>query len=191
MFVPRIGFDGAGGDIASKMLADRIIMLDTEVNNESSALVISELLYLESVDAKKDITLYINSPGGIVSDGMAIFDTMNYISCDVATICVGMAASMGAFLLAAGTKGKRYILPNAEVLIHQPLGGVEGQATEIEIVAKHIIGTKKKLNTILAQNTGVSYKKMCSLTERDKWLSAEEALKLGIVDSIISKRSVK
>ena len=191
MFVPRIGFDGAGGDIASKMLADRIIMLDTEVNNESSALVISELLYLESVDAKKDITLYINSPGGIVSDGMAIFDTMNYISCDVATICVGMAASMGAFLLAAGTKGKRYILPNAEVLIHQHLGGVEGQATEIEIVAKHIIGTKKKLNTILAQNTGVSYKKMCSLTERDKWLSAEEALKLGIVDSIISKRSVK
>ncbi len=172
-------------DIYSRLLKDRIIFLGEEVNEVSASLIVAQLLFLESEDPNKDVHLYINSPGGVITAGMAIYDTMRYIKCDVSTICVGMAASMGAFLLAGGAKGKRYALPNAEVMIHQPSGGAQGQATEIQITAEWILRTKKKMNEILAANTGNSYEKIAADTERDKWMTAQEALEYGIVDSII------
>ena len=173
-------------DIYSRLLKERIIFLGEEVNDVSANLVVAQLLFLESEDPSKDISLYINSPGGSISAGMAIYDTMQYIKCDVSTICVGMAASMGAFLLAGGTKGKRKALPNAEILIHQPLGGAQGQATEIEIAAKHILRTKEKLNRMLAENTGKDYETICADTERDNWKSAEEACEYGLIDKVIT-----
>ena len=173
-------------DIFSRLLNDRIIMLNDEVNNTTASLVVAQLLYLEGQDPDKDISLYINSPGGVITAGMAIYDTMQYIKCDVSTICMGMAASMGAFLLAAGAKGKRYALPNAEIMIHQPLGGTQGQATEIEIAAKHILRTKEKLNRMLAENTGKDYETICADTERDNWKSAEEACEYGLIDKVIT-----
>ena len=175
-------------DIFSRLLNDRIIVLSDEVNSQTASLVVAQLLFLEGQDNKKDINLYINSPGGSVTDGMAIYDTMQYIKCDVSTICIGMAASMGAFLLSSGTKGKRICLPNAEVMIHQPLGQTKGQATEIEIAANHILKTKKKLNSILAANCGKTVEEVTADTERDNWLSAEEALAYGLVDKVIDKR---
>ena len=175
-------------DIYSRLLKERIIFLGDEVNAHTAGLVVAQILFLEAEDPEKDIHFYIDSPGGSVTDGMAIYDTMQYVKCDVSTICIGMAASMGAFLLAGGTKGKRMILPNAEVMIHQPSGGTQGQATEIQIAAEHIIRTKKKLNEILAANTGQPVEKVAEDTERDNWLSAEEALEYGIVDKIIEKR---
>ena len=175
-------------DIYSRLLKDRIVFLDGEVNDASASVIVAELLFLESEDPGKDISLYINSPGGSVSAGMAIYDTMKYIKCDVSTICVGLAASMGAFLLAGGTKGKRYALPNAEVMIHQPLGGAQGQATEIEISAKHILKTKEKMNRMLAENTGKPYEQVVNDTDRDNWLSAEEAKEYGLIDEVIVKR---
>ena len=174
-------------DIYSRLLKDRIIFLGEEVTDVSASLVVSQLLFLESEDPGKDISLYINSPGGSVTAGMAIYDTMQYIKCDVSTICMGMAASMGAFLLAGGAKGKRIALPNAEIMIHQPSGGAQGQATEIQIVAEQILKTKEKLNRILAENTGRSYEEVCRDTERDNWLTAEEAMNYGIVDRILDK----
>lgn len=174
-------------DIYSRLLKDRIIMLTDEVNEVTASLVVSQLLFLESEDPEKDIYLYINSPGGSVTAGMAIYDTMKYIKCDVCTICMGMAASMGAFLLAGGTKGKRYILPNAEVMIHQPLGGTQGQATEIEIAARHILKTKEKLTKILAENCGKPYEQCLADMERDNWKDAEEAVAYGLVDEIIER----
>lgn len=175
-------------DIYSRLLNDRIIMLNGEVNSDSSNLVIAQLLYLESQDASKDISLYINSPGGSVTDGMAIHDTMNYIRCSVSTICVGLAASMGAFLLASGEKGKRYSLPNSDIMIHQPSGGAKGQATDINIHATHILKTKEKLNRMLSKKTGQSYEKIAADTERDNFMSAKEALEYGIIDEILVKR---
>ena len=175
-----------GYDILSRVLEDRIIFLHDEVNKDTAQIIMAELLYLESIDDTKDITLYINSPGGSVSDGLSIYDTMKCIKPDVRTICSGVAASMGAFLLAGGTKGKRMILPNAEVMIHQPLGGAQGQATEIEIAAKHILHLKSKLNKMLAENSGQEYDKVCKDTERDNWLTAEEAVLYGLVDKIIT-----
>lgn len=175
-------------DIYSRLLKDRIIFLGEEVNETTASLVVAQLLFLESEDPSKDIHLYINSPGGVITAGMAIYDTMQYIKCDVSTICIGMAASMGAFLLAGGTKGKRYALPNAEVMIHQPSGGAKGQATEIEIAAENIIKTKKKMNTMLAEFTGQTYEKVAADTERDYWMSAEEAKAYGLVDEVISSR---
>ena len=172
-------------DIYSRLLKDRIIFLGDEVNDDTASIVVAQLLFLEAEDPEKDIHLYINSPGGSVTAGMAIYDTMHYIKSDVSTVCIGMAASMGAFLLAGGAKGKRYILPNAEVMIHQPSGGAKGQATEIEIAAKNIIRTKEKLNRILAENTGKSYEQMCIDTDRDNWMSAKEAVEYGLVDSVI------
>ena len=172
-------------DIYSRLLKDRIIFLGDEVNEVSAQLIVAQLLFLESEDPNKDVHLYINSPGGVITAGMAIYDTMRYIKCDVSTICIGMAASMGAFLLAGGAKGKRYVLPNAEVMIHQPSGGAQGQATEIQITAEWILRTKKKMNEILAANTGRTYEQVAADTERDKWMTAEEALEYGIVDSII------
>ena len=163
-------------DIYSRLLKDRIIMLNGEINDDLANSIIAQLLFLEAQDDKKDISIYINSPGGSISAGMAIFDTMNLVKCDVSTICVGMCASMAAFLLAAGTKGKRYALPNSEVMIHQPLGGAHGQATEIEIAAKHILQTKEKLNKILAENTGQDYETVALDTDRDNWKTAEEAI---------------
>ena len=174
-------------DIYSRLLNDRIVFLGEEVNDVSASLVVAQLLYLESEDPSKDISLYINSPGGVITAGMVIYDTMQYIKCDVSTICVGMAASMGAFLLAGGAKGKRFALPNAEVMIHQPSGGAQGQATEIQITAEWIMRTKKKMNEMLAANTGQPYEKVALDTERDKWMSAQEALEYGIVDHIIDK----
>ena len=174
-------------DIFSRLLNDRIIVLSDEVNSQTASLVVAQLLFLEGQDNEKDINLYINSPGGSVTDGMAIYDTMQYIKCDVSTICIGMAASMGAFLLSSGTKGKRICLPNAEVMIHQPLGQTKGQATEIEIAANHILKTKKKLNSILAANCGKTVEEVTADTERDNWLSAEEALAFGLVDKVIDK----
>ena len=176
-------------DIYSRLLKDRIVFLSEEVNDVTASLVVAQLLFLESEDPKKDISFYINSPGGSVTAGMAIYDTMQYIKCDVSTICIGMAASMGAFLLAGGAKGKRYALPNAEIMIHQPLGGAQGQATEIQIAAEHILQTKKKLNTILAENTGKDYDTIAADTERDNWKTAEEAKEYGLIDSVITKRS--
>lgn len=175
-------------DIFSRLLSDRIIVLSDEVNDATASLVVAQMLFLEGQDPEKDISLYINSPGGSVSAGLAIYDTMQYIKCDVSTICMGMAASMGAFLLSSGAKGKRIALPNSEVMIHQPLGGAQGQATEIEIAAQHILRTKKKLNEILAQNTGKSYEQISADTERDNWLSAQEAMEYGLVDKVLYKR---
>lgn len=172
-------------DIYSRLLKDRIIFLGEEVNEVSASLIVAQLLFLESEDPNKDVHLYINSPGGVITAGMAIYDTMKYIKCDVSTICIGMAASMGAFLLAGGTKGKRFALPNAEIMIHQPSGGAQGQATEIQITAEWILRTKKKMNEILAANTGNTYERLAADTERDKWMTAQEALEYGIVDSII------
>jgi ATP-dependent Clp protease protease subunit len=175
-------------DIFSRLLEDRIIVLSDQVNDQTASLVVAQLLYLESQDAEKDISLYINSPGGVITDGMAIYDTMQYIKCDVSTICVGMAASMGAFLLAGGTKGKRMILPNAEVMIHQPSGGAQGQATEIQITADWILRTKKHMAEILAANCGQTVEKVMEDTERDHWLTAQQALEYGIVDHIFKSR---
>lgn len=175
-------------DIFSRLLNDRIIMLNEEVNDASASVVCAELLYLEGQDPEKDICLYINSPGGVITAGMAIYDTMQYIKCDVSTICMGMAASMGSFLLAAGTKGKRIALPNSEIMIHQPSGGAQGQATDIEIQAKHILAIKKRMNTILAEKTGQTYEKIAADTERDNWMTAQEALEYGLIDKIIEKR---
>ena len=174
-------------DIYSRLLKERIIFLGEEVNDVSANLVVAQLLFLESEDPSKDISLYINSPGGSISGGMAIYDTMQYIKCDVSTICVGMAASMGAFLLAGGTKGKRKALPNAEILIHQPLGGAQGQATEIEIAAKHIIRTKERMNRLLAENTGKTYEELVRDTDRDNWMTAQEAVEYGLIDSVVEK----
>ena len=175
-------------DIYSRLLKDRIIFLGEEVNANSAAVVVAQLLVLEAEDPSKDIHLYINSPGGEITSGMAIYDTMRYIKCDVSTICIGMAASMGAFLLAGGTKGKRMALPNAEIMIHQPSGGSQGQATEIEIAAKHILRTKEKLNRILSDNTGKPYETVAADTERDNWMDAEEAKAYGLIDSVVAAR---
>ncbi len=175
-------------DIYSRLLNDRIIMLTEEVNDTSASLVVAQLLHLEGQDPNKDISLYINSPGGSVTAGMSIYDTMQYIKCDVSTICMGMAASMGAFLLASGTKGKRYSLPNSDIMIHQPSGGARGQATDIMIHADHIMRTKRKLNTILAERTGQPIEIIEKDTERDNFMSAQEALEYGIVDKVIEKR---
>ena len=173
-------------DIYSRLLKDRIIFLGEEVNDVTASLVVAQLLFLEAEDPNKDISLYIYSPGGSVTAGMAIYDTMNYIKCDVSTICLGMAASMGAFLLSGGTKGKRYALPNAEVMIHQPSGGARGQATEIQIVAENILRTKKKLNEILAANTGQPYDVIVRDTERDNYMTAEQAKEYGLIDCVIT-----
>ena len=174
-------------DIYSRLLKDRIIFLGEEVNETTASLTVAQLLFLESEDPGKDIQLYINSPGGMVTAGLAIYDTMQYIKCDVSTVCIGMAASMGAFLLAGGTKGKRKALPNAEILIHQPLGGAQGQATEIEIAARHIIRTKERMNRLLAQNTGKSYEDLVKDTDRDNWMTAQEAVEYGLIDSVVEK----
>ncbi len=175
-------------DIYSRLLKDRIIFLGDEVNDTTASLIIAQLLFLESEDPSKDISLYINSPGGSVTAGMGIYDTMNYIKCDVSTICCGMAASMGAFLLAGGAKGKRYALPNSEIMIHQPLGGARGQATEIKIVADHIIKTREKLNRILSENSGQPLEVIERDTERDNYMSADEAVAYGLIDSVIKSR---
>ena len=175
-------------DIYSRLLKERIIFLGEEVNANSAAVVVAQLLFLEAEDPSKDIHLYINSPGGEITSGMAIYDTMRYIKCDVSTICIGMAASMGAFLLAGGTRGKRMALPNAEIMIHQPSGGSQGQATEIEIAAKHILRTKEKLNRILSDNTGKPYETVAADTERDNWMDAEEAKAYGLIDSVVAAR---
>ena len=175
-------------DIFSRLLNDRIIFLGEEVTDVSANLVVAQLLFLESEDPNKDIQLYINSPGGSVTAGMAIYDTMNYVKCDVSTICMGMAASMGAFLLSSGAKGKRFALPNAEIMIHQPSGGAQGQATDIQIVAEQILRTKKKLNEILAANTGQSLETIAADTERDNWMTAEEAKAYGLIDELVRSR---
>ena len=176
-------------DIYSRLLKDRIIFLGEEVNEVTASLVVAQLLFLESEDPGKDISLYINSPGGSVTAGLAIYDTMQFVKCDVSTICLGMAASMGAFLLAGGTKGKRLILPNAKVMIHQPSGGAQGQATDVQIVAKEILAVKDRLNRILAENTGKPLEVVAADTERDNYMTAEEAVAYGLVDKIIAKRS--
>ncbi len=173
-------------DIYSRLLKERIIFLGEEVSETTASLTVAQLLFLESEDPGKDIHLYINSPGGSVTAGMAIFDTMNYIKCDVSTICIGMAASMGAFLLAGGAKGKRFALPNAEIMIHQPLGGAQGQATEIEIAARHILKTKEKLNRILAERTGQPLEIIEKDTDRDNWMSADAAVEYGLIDQVIA-----
>ncbi len=173
-------------DIYSRLLKERIIFLGEEVTDASASVIIAQLLFLEGEDPEKDIHLYINSPGGSVSAGLAIYDTMQYIKCDVSTICIGMAASMGSFLLSGGKKGKRYALPNAEIMIHQPLGGAQGQATEIQIAAEHILKTRQKLNAILAENTGQSLEKIQADTERDNFMSAQEAKEYGLVDEVIT-----
>lgn len=175
-------------DIYSRLLKDRIIFLGEEVNDVTASLVVAQLLFLESEDPNKDINLYINSPGGVITSGLAIYDTMNYIKCDVSTICIGMAASMGAFLLAGGTKGKRFALPNAEIMIHQPSGGAQGQATDIKIVADKILQTKRKLNEILAANTGQPLEVIERDTERDNYMTAEEAKMYGLIDEVIAHR---
>ena len=177
-------------DIYSRLLNDRIIFLSDEVNDVTASLVVAQLLYLEAQDPDKDIYLYINSPGGSISSGMAIYDTMNYIKCDVSTICVGMAASMGAFLLSSGAKGKRFALPNAEVMIHQPLGGMKGQASDIKIHADHIIRVREKLNKLLAEQTGQSLETIERDTERDNFMTADEACAYGLVDKVISKKEL-
>ena len=175
-------------DIFSRLLKDRIIFFGDEVNDATASIIVAQMLFLESEDPDKDIMLYINSPGGSITAGMAIYDTMNYIKCDVSTICVGMAASMGAFLLSAGAKGKRLALPNSEIMIHQPLGGMQGQATDIKIHADRIIAMKEKLNTILSQNTGKSIEEVARDTERDNFMTAEQALSYGLIDRIITAR---
>ncbi len=175
-------------DIFSRLLNDRIIVLSDEVNDATASLVVAQLLFLEGQDSEKDISLYINSPGGSVSAGLAIYDTMQYIKCDVSTICMGMAASMGAFLLSSGAKGKRFALPNSEIMIHQPLGGTKGQASDIQIEAEHIIKIKNNLNKILAENTGKSVETIALDTDRNNWMSAEEAAAYGLVDKVLYKR---
>ena len=175
-------------DIFSRLLNDRIIVLSDEVNDATASLVVAQLLFLEGQDSEKDISLYINSPGGSVSAGLAIYDTMQYIKCDVSTICMGMAASMGAFLLSSGTKGKRFALPNSEIMIHQPLGGTKGQASDIQIEAEHIIKIKNNLNKILAENTGKDVDTIALDTDRNNWMSAEEAAAYGLVDKVLYKR---
>ena len=177
-------------DIFSRLLNDRVIMLNGEINDVTASLVVAQLIYLEGVDSEKDISLYINSPGGSVTAGFAIFDTMNYIKCDVSTICVGLAASMGAFLLSAGAKGKRFALPNSEIMIHQPLivGGLSGQATDIKIRTDNLLKTKERLNKILAENTGKSIEEIEKDTDRDNFMSADEALNYGLIDKVITKR---
>lgn len=172
-------------DIFSRLHKERIIMLSGQVNDDMASVITAQLLQLEAEDPGKDISIYINSPGGSVTAGMAIYDTMHFIKCDVSTICMGLAASMGAFLLAGGTKGKRFTLQNAEIMIHQPLGGAQGQATEIEITARHILKTKEKLNRIIAENTGKPYEQVCIDTDRDHWLDAKEALAYGLIDKIV------
>ncbi|MCU6762384.1 ATP-dependent Clp protease proteolytic subunit [uncultured Roseburia sp.] len=188
-FVPYVIEQNSRGersyDIYSRLLKDRIIFLGEEVNETTASLVVAQLLFLESEDPGKDIHLYINSPGGMVTAGLAIYDTMQYIKCDVSTTCIGLAASMGAFLLAGGTKGKRFALPNAEIMIHQPSGGARGQATEIQIAAENILKTKQRLNRILAENTGKSIEEVAADTERDNYMTAEEAVAYGLVDSVI------
>ena len=175
-------------DIYSRLLAERIIFLVGEVNDAMAASITAQLLYLEAMDTEKDIQIYINSLGGSVSAGLAIYDTMQYIKCDVSTNCIGLAASMGSFLLAGGTKGKRFALPNAEVMIHQVLGGAQGQATDVEITTKHLLKTKEKLNRMLAENTGKDYEVICAATERDNWMSAQEAMEFGIIDKVMTNR---
>ncbi len=175
-------------DIYSRLLNDRIIMLHDEVNSATASVVVAQLLYLESQDPTKDISLYINSPGGSVTDGLAIYDTMQYIKCDVSTICMGMAASMGAFLLSAGTKGKRLALPNSTIMIHQPLGGYKGQATDMEIHTKYMLDTKERLNRILSENTGKPLDVVKNDTERDNFMTAQQALEYGLIDKVIDKR---
>ena len=175
-------------DIYSRLLEDRIIFLSGEIDDAVANTVVAQLIYLEAKDPQKDISLYINSPGGSVSAGLAIYDTMNYIKCDVSTICIGMAASMGAFLLSSGQKGKRFALPNSEIMIHQPLGGAQGQASDIKIAAEHILKTKRKLNEILAKNSGQSLSKIENDTDRDNYLSAQEALEYGLIDRVFVKR---
>ena len=175
-------------DIFSRLLNDRIIMLCDEVNDTTASLVVAQLLYLEGQDPDKDISLYINSPGGSISAGMAIYDTMQYIKCDVSTICIGMAASMGSFLLSSGTKGKRFALPNSEILIHQPLGGMQGQASDIKIHADHIIAIREKMNRMLSEQTGKPYDVICRDTDRDNFMTAQEAMEYGLVDKVIDHR---
>lgn len=189
--VEQTGAGERSMDIYSRLLSDRIIVLSDQVNDTTASLVVAQLLFLESQDSEKDISLYINSPGGSVTAGLAIYDTMNYIKCDVSTICVGMAASMGAFLLSSGAKGKRIALPNSEILIHQPLiggNGLTGQATDIELAAKNLVRTKERLNEILAKNTGKSYEQIVQDTDRDNSMIAQEALAYGLVDKVIDKR---
>ncbi len=175
-------------DIFSRLLNDRIIMLNGEVNNASASVIVAQLLYLEGQDPEKDISLYINSPGGVITDGMAIYDTMQYIKCDVSTICLGMAASMGSFLLTAGAKGKRFALPNSEIMIHQPSGGAQGQATDISIHADHILRIKKRLNTLLSEKTGQPLEVIERDTERDNFMTAQQALEYGLIDKVIEHR---
>ncbi|MBQ4036717.1 MAG: ATP-dependent Clp endopeptidase proteolytic subunit ClpP [Clostridia bacterium] len=188
MVVEQTGHAERSYDIYSRLLSDRVVFLCDEVNDATASLVVAQLLYLEAQDPEKDICLYINSPGGSVSAGLAIFDTMNYIKCDVSTICVGMAASMGAFLLAAGAKGKRIALPHSEIMIHQPLGGMRGQASDIKIHSDHILRTRDTLNRILAERSGQSLEKIQQDTDRDNFLSAQEALEYGLIDKVIEKR---
>ena len=189
MVVEQTGRGERSYDIFSRLLNDRIIFLSDEVNDATASLVVAQLLYLEAQDPDKNISFYINSPGGSVTAGMAIYDTMNFIKCDVSTVCIGMAASMGAFLLSAGTKGKRFALPNSEIMIHQPLGGAKGQATDIKIQAELILRTRDKLNKILAQNTGKSVEQVALDTERDNYMTAEQALAYGLIDKVIDKHA--
>ena len=189
MVVEQTGRGERSYDIFSRLLNDRIIFLSDEVNDATASLVVAQLLYLEAQDPDKDISFYINSPGGSVTAGMAIYDTMNFIKCDVSTVCIGMAASMGAFLLSAGTKGKRFALPNSEIMIHQPLGGAKGQATDIKIQAELILRTRDRLNTILAKNTGKSVEEIARDTERDNYMTAEQALAYGLIDKVIDKHT--
>ena len=176
-------------DIYSRLLSERIVFMVGEVDDAMAASVTAQLLYLEAMDPEKDIHLYINSPGGSVSAGLAMYDTMQYIKCDVSTVCIGLAASMGSFILSGGAKGKRYALPNAEVMIHQVLGGAQGQATDVEITTRHLLKTKEKLNRMLAENTGKDYETMCAATERDNWMSAMEAKDFGIIDHVMTNHS--
>ena len=189
MVVEQTGRGERSYDIFSRLLNDRIIFLSDEVNDATASLVVAQLLYLEAQDPDKDISFYINSPGGSVTAGMAIYDTMNFIKCDVSTVCIGMAASMGAFLLSAGTKGKRFALPNSEIMIHQTLGGAKGQATDIKIQAELILRTRDRLNAILAKNTGKSIDEIARDTERDNYMTADEALAYGLIDKVIDKHA--
>lgn len=189
MVVEQTGRGERSYDIFSRLLNDRIIFLSDEVNDATASLVVAQLLYLEAQDPDKDISFYINSPGGSVTAGMAIYDTMNFIKCDVSTVCIGMAASMGAFLLSAGTKGKRFALPNSEIMIHQPLGGARGQATDIKIQADLILRTRDRLNRILAENTGKSVEQIALDTERDNYMTAQQALEYGLIDKVIDKHA--
>jgi len=194
MFTPIVIEQTANGersyDIYSRLLKDRIVMLGDEVNHLTAQSIVAQFLFLEAEDPNKDIMFYINSPGGSITDGMAIYDTMKYIKCDVRTICIGMAASMGAFLLSAGTPGKRFALPNSEIMIHQPLGGAKGQATDILITAEHIVKTKERMNRLMSEHSNgkTSYDEMVLATERDNWLSPQQALDMGLIDQVISKR---